>query len=137
MCLYVDDEGDWEPLDNGERRARKEHRCMECGRVIEPGETYRYWTGVWEGDVVTNKMCAHCQAVIDLGHAITGCPKVWNVGVLYDRDPELGFVANCLHDEGHDLRDGDRALLLACYEGAKRRWRHDNGMLMSRLTLPA
>jgi hypothetical protein len=41
-------------------KARKHHNCDECGRVIEPGETYRRTAGSWEGDFFTNVACGHC-----------------------------------------------------------------------------
>ncbi|AYN58912.1 hypothetical protein PP634_gp86 [Arthrobacter phage Richie] len=44
------------------RRARKQHTCEECGRIIEPGETYHRTAGSWEGDFFTNVACAHCNA---------------------------------------------------------------------------
>lgn len=47
MCLY--DDGDtygFVSMGSGERRARVEHKCLECSRTIEPGESYRYWTAI-------------------------------------------------------------------------------------------
>lgn len=48
-------------LDDRDRRAAIQHRCGECGRVIEIGEVYRKYAGVWEGDFFTAKTCAHCK----------------------------------------------------------------------------
>ena len=129
MCLYVDDYGDGVFLASGSRSARKEHRCMECGRTIGPGETYRYWTWAWEGTVDTDKMCAHCNAAIDVGRAITGCPRQWNASMLWDRDPEIGYVANCLHDEGHQLTDVERTFLEALMAWATAQWRDDEQLV--------
>lgn len=138
MCLYIDDyDADGEFLGSGKRTARKEHRCLECRRTIEPGETYRYWTWAMDGTVDTSKMCGHCQAVLDLGHAITGCPKHWNATLLYDRDPELGFIANCLHDDDHDLTDDERAQLEALFEGGACGWRDTEGALLPLPAVPA
>lgn len=41
--------------------ARVQHKCMECNRVIEPGETYRRAFMVYEGHPDTYKTCTHCQ----------------------------------------------------------------------------
>lgn len=135
MCLYVEYEGSWLPLDEGWRTARKENRCIECNRTIEPGERYFYWKGIWEGDCfVTGKTCAHCEAVLDVGVALTGCPRQYNVEMLYDREPDIGFVANIIEDDGHDLARRDRLRMLRCYAAARRKWRWSDGTLMD---LPA
>ena len=41
-------------------RARKPHKCSECGRTIEPGERYERTAGSWEGDFFTSLACLHC-----------------------------------------------------------------------------
>jgi hypothetical protein len=41
-------------------RARKEHRCDECGAKIKPGEQYENVFGVWEGYGSTWKTCERC-----------------------------------------------------------------------------
>ena len=43
------------------RRAAKAHKCVECGRIIAVGETYRYDFQVYEGDAYSFRTCAHCQ----------------------------------------------------------------------------
>lgn len=43
------------------RRARKEHRCDECGRTIEAGERYEYLWGICDGEQMVHKTCLHCQ----------------------------------------------------------------------------
>lgn len=44
-----------------DRKARKEQKCIECRRVIAPGETYHYEFGKFDGDAVTYKTCSHCM----------------------------------------------------------------------------
>lgn len=47
-------------------RARKEHRCSDCGRIIRPGETYRRGVGFESGQVYSTwKDCAHCEYVLN------------------------------------------------------------------------
>jgi hypothetical protein len=41
-------------------KARKPHKCCECGRMIQPGETYRNLWGVWDGEPKTFKTCEAC-----------------------------------------------------------------------------
>lgn len=45
------------------RKARKDHPCTECGRAIEPGETYEHVRGKWDGDVGTHKTCPRRMAL--------------------------------------------------------------------------
>lgn len=44
------------------RRARKEHRCEECGRKIAVGESHHYAFVVAEGLGDSYRTCAHCCA---------------------------------------------------------------------------
>lgn len=48
-----------------QRRARKAHKCGECRRVIEPGEIYRYDTGIWDGEWGQHVACRHCAVAMD------------------------------------------------------------------------
>lgn len=42
------------------RKARKEHRCVECRRSIHAGDRYEYAAGVWDGDFYAFKTCLRC-----------------------------------------------------------------------------
>ena len=42
-------------------RAKREHKCCECGGTIRAGETYRSFWGVWDGEAKTYKTCADCE----------------------------------------------------------------------------
>ena len=133
MCLY--DDGDsygFVSMGSGERRARVEHKCLECRGVIDPGERYRYWTAIdtEAGGWITNKMCAHCWGTIELGAALTGCHKYWYWEYVHDLDVEMGFVGNCLGDEGHDLRPADRYRLLRTVVGRRQQWCRRSGELL-------
>lgn len=44
-------------------RARKLHKCCECGDEIAPGETYQRITGMREGDWFTFTTCVPCTRV--------------------------------------------------------------------------
>lgn len=123
MCLYVEYEG--ELFSEGERKARKTHTCKECEREIGPGERYRFWvTKDFEENVVqTQKMCGHCWGTIELGAALTGCPKNWWWGEVHSLDEEMGFVGNIVHDEGHSLSPEQKQAMLDTVEGRGVRWR--------------
>lgn len=48
------------------RRARKQHKCEECGRRIEAGERYRYTSGIdSDGFAFSHKLCSHCDVVAE------------------------------------------------------------------------
>lgn len=131
MCLYLDDDYDeLTLLGEGERVARKQHPCEECWRAIEPGERYEYWSGVIDRQAQTWRLCAHCRSTLDLGVRLTGCPRAWHLTTMGDPDPEIGFIANIVEDDGHDLSRRDRLRMLRCYAAYKRSWRWSDGSLM-------
>ncbi len=61
MCA-VDDCEPWDVFRKEKRTARKQHRCHECYRLITPGESYTYLTGLIDGHWHTNRCCEHCEA---------------------------------------------------------------------------
>ena len=64
MCAIDDADYFCEVLSSRTLTARKAHRCNECGRTIEPGESYlcEFLTDEEQGARV-HKTCAHCQIV--------------------------------------------------------------------------
>lgn len=62
MCRIDDyDEGP-EFFQETEPRARKEHRCGDCGRTIKSGEKYLRSVGKWGYEINSHVTCAHCKA---------------------------------------------------------------------------
>lgn len=47
------------------RRARKQHRCCECGDIIHIAELYVYASGVWDGYARSYKTCRRCATARD------------------------------------------------------------------------
>lgn len=45
------------------RKARKEHKCCECRKVIAKGETYIYSSGIWDHRPDSYKTCDRCDRV--------------------------------------------------------------------------
>lgn len=132
MCLYDDgDDYGITLVQRGERKARTEHKCSECSRVIDAGERYQYWVTVG-GDMggwTTTKMCAHCWGTIELGAALTGCPKYWYWDMVHDLSPDDGgFVGDILGN--HDLDQADRYKVLRTVVGRRCRWRNRRGDLL-------
>jgi hypothetical protein len=72
------------------RRARKLHKCGECGGEIKPGEQYEHVRGKWDGDLTTIKTCERCVDIITwtknnvpclcyaYGNAIEDCQEAVN-----------------------------------------------------------
>lgn len=102
-----------------QRRARQRHECAECRRIIEPGETYRYSTGLYDGRWDDHVMCAHCHAVSSW-LVVTCGGWLWN-GVLEDLEEHW--------NESWELRSDylGRAILSMRY---RRRWKRKDGTLM-------
>lgn len=64
-CVHVDvwDGEGGQMLKEVERTARKKHRCVECRRVINPGERYQDERLLFEGEVSTLKTCPDCMSL--------------------------------------------------------------------------
>ena len=60
MCS-IDDAEPVTPLSDTRPRARTPHRCTECSRIIEPGETYHRHSFVFEGKIGSSRCCTHCD----------------------------------------------------------------------------
>jgi hypothetical protein len=44
-------------------KARKDHKCCECGDIIKKGDIYEYVSGKWEGEFDTYKTCMICSRI--------------------------------------------------------------------------
>jgi len=121
MCM-IDNCESWDWFNREERRARKEHRCIECWRAILPGERYEFAKGQIEGSILEMKVCAHCIAV-----------REWLVKVC------SGFVYEMVKEEMVEhWREGYGIWLGRAVVGMERKWqRFDGGGLMAPMTLPA
>lgn len=127
MCLDVDFEGN--VLREATPTARKAHKCDECDRTIEPGEKYRLYVVVsWDSGFEQWTMCAHCWGTIELGAALTGCPKNWFWGMIHDLgDSDGGYVGDILT---HDLTVSQRMAMLRTVVGRRQKWRDRHGALL-------
>lgn len=118
MCSVGDNL--WEFFADGTRKARKAHRCEECGRDIVPGETYYYYAGRWDGDFCDGKRCQHCEAVTHWLNAVCG-----------------GYVMGELQSElTEHYREGYGIWLARAAIGVRRKWRGRRGDLMTVMSLP-
>lgn len=114
--------------------ARKEHKCGDCGRKIEPGTQYERTAGAAYGDFWTWKNCLHCKAYRAVVRAI-------DEDSYYDED---GFSLSDWHlnygtapEIAHMVKDPIKAL--AYYRIARwfeARWRDRDGQLREIPVLP-
>lgn len=44
-------------------KARKNHQCCECHKVIKPGEQYEIISGCWDGSFEHYKTCTDCLSL--------------------------------------------------------------------------
>ncbi len=42
-------------------KAKKQHKCCECCKPINPGDVYEYAFGVWGGDAGSFHTCEKCS----------------------------------------------------------------------------
>ncbi|RLJ20013.1 hypothetical protein DJ031_06805 [bacterium endosymbiont of Escarpia laminata] len=63
-------------------KARKEHKCYECGGTIKPGEMYERVRAKWDGEMMVIKTCQDCVEIRDaLSEMECFC---WSHGGLYE-----------------------------------------------------
>jgi hypothetical protein len=92
-------------------KARKPHRCSDCHRRIDPGETYRRGVG-FDGTAWTWKDCAHCLAALSL------------YDLAWDGEYNADSFATWSTDGAHDLRE------LRDQAGYRMKWRTRSGRLL-------
>ena len=72
-----------------QRKARKAHRCCECGGIIQPGEQYTYHSGIWDGDPDSYKICPDCEQL----------RKEYNATREYDELAPFGYLIEWLTED--------------------------------------
>jgi len=80
--------------------ARNEHKCIECARLIHPGEKYRKEKAVFEGCHSTYKTCVDCNSIRQ--EFVCGS---WYWGEI------LEAVSNCIRDAGGNISESAIASL--------------------------
>ena len=99
--------------------ARKEHKCIYCGKLIIPGEMYHRETGTFEGDFNDYCLCELCRPVAmkyDAGetlsdlfvNSILECPKCKEQYIRFIRLEEGAHKYKCTchkckHEWEHEL----------------------------------
>lgn len=86
-------------------RARKDHICGECRRVIHPGERYTKASGNWDGRTSTHKICRHCRIAADWLNEACG-----------------GYLFGSVHEDFSEHAEGSFSMLRIVV-GLRRQWR--------------
>jgi hypothetical protein len=103
-------------------KAKKDHKCSECGRIIVVGEKYYRERGKYDGSMFTHKTCEHCQVARTWMYRECG-------GFVYGEiEEELREHWN----ESHEYRNRELARLIY---GMSRFWKRRKGGLMPIPTL--
>lgn len=80
------------------RKARKEHKCYECRRLIAKGEQYEYSSGIWAGEAQSFKLCLDCVNLkskieaIELSHGCSLSESSPGFGELIEAAKEYGLI---------------------------------------------
>lgn len=87
-CMY----GNWDCDNDFESqrwvRARKPHKCCECGREINVGERHEVFVARSEGQFFSKRTCAECQDVRESLY----CNGGWIFGALWSDVEEQIFA---------------------------------------------
>ena len=88
VCIGGDFDGDGsEFFEITEPKARKPHKCYECGIMINPGDRYERVAGKWEGEFATFETCLFCVEV----RKVFSCGESVSYGELWDSMIEAAF----------------------------------------------
>lgn len=92
-------------------KARKPHKCFECGETIPAGARYKRASGKWEGQMETYHFCAGCDEAA--GEFVEGAR---NFGMLWEE-----FESNW-EDGAHLQACLNRLSTAAAKEHMLKRW---------------
>lgn len=84
------------------RKARKHHKCVECGNPIEVGERYAYSSGIFDHEPFSQKECSSCHELLGYLWAL---PNVECIDYGLEE-----FLIECGHLEYDDSEDNDPQL---------------------------
>lgn len=82
-ACYCDYDFTWEVYRRSTHVARKQHKCYECGRTIQPGERYEYAFGIGDGRAWHMPTCPHCLAIREWVEAHVPC-SCWSHGHMLE-----------------------------------------------------
>jgi hypothetical protein len=81
-------------------RARKLHKCEECGGYIPPGKTYHAITGKWDGEMSTYRLHLTCNKIAGEARTFLGN----EADLCWDELPAIGELVERARE---DADEGD------------------------------
>lgn len=78
-CVFIEEYTESEFSDSKITKARKTHKCVECGETIKKGDRYEYTSGLWDGDFSVYKTCMNCLSIRDSFFC-----KGWGYGAMLE-----------------------------------------------------
>lgn len=72
-------------------QARKSHKCSECKKVINRGDTYELFKGVWDGKIETYKTCLDCVSLRDTFFCDWIFTNLWDDFIDYVWEDGISF----------------------------------------------
>lgn len=87
-------------FNEADRQAQTPHFCCECQRVILPGETYRYESGIWDGRPNAYKTCVDCLSLRNTYYCSFIFGEIWS-----------GLAERIAENEGEGYADSRLAKL--------------------------
>ena len=106
MDCYCDFDGP-EVFTEKIRTARKAHRCCECHESIEPGESYEWVKGLWDGQWFTFKTCQCCQ---EDRQRMSDADVCWTYGGLQEEWENLWYGTKKIDGESSKEADHERQI---------------------------
>lgn len=100
MCAEPGDYEEWRMCTTRAPRARRDHRCYECGHIIPRGErhTYRFVVG-HDGDAETYRTHLACEELRDfIENVVCGGHGQVLIGGLDEEISEAGQYIDADHD---------------------------------------
>ncbi len=94
-CLVDADEGDGFKVQQKVIKARKIHKCCECGNTILPGNQFEHYTGSQDGSLFHYKTCLVCVEIRNrfcCGWEFTSVLEDIQYALYEEEDLNLGCV---------------------------------------------
>lgn len=113
---------------NQNRTARKAHRCCECHKIINPGEQYRYDSGIWDGEPQSFKTCLDCVSIQSVYFCEWTFGEIWNDLRENMNEDGLASIESFMDYRLEDLTPGARAAVMNLIEHERLDWLNEHPM---------